>query len=44
MKNLINLREIPLDDVKKGEVRYISKEDENAHFLYQFLLMIMVLE
>jgi hypothetical protein len=40
MKNLINLREIPLDDVKKGESRYISKEDENAHFLYRFLLMI----
>lgn len=40
MRNLIDLREIPLDDVKKGEVRYISKEDENAHFLYRFLLMI----
>ncbi|RZD40917.1 MAG: hypothetical protein CXT73_05910, partial [Methanobacteriota archaeon] len=40
LNNLKNVREIPFDDVKKGEVKYISKIDENCHFLYRFLLMI----
>ena len=40
LRNLKNVKDIPLDDVKKGGIKYISKEDENSHFLYRFLLMI----